>query len=470
MHEIDHPSRRQFLKAGVGGTLATGAMAWTESNTAAATPGAREERIAFSAARLFDGRRVHEDHAVLVAEGKVLDVVPRDKVPEDVTHHYEPECTILPGLIDIHVHFMRWQGPQFLAYGVTTVRDTGNDMEWILERRGEWKAKPWPRIFCLGPIIDGPGPVHNFVSSGARNVSEAVAAVRRATAAGVDGLKFYVRLEPAWLPDMVAAGHEAGCKVSMHCAGGGVLSAARAGVDEFFHLDGILADVWPEHPPGWLNVWGKPGFNATYEQQQRVADSLASYGITATPTLTYWDSQRQIRRSNWRDTAALRYTPSDMIAWQTLPSDPIASDEWRRALEAAQRFTRLLLEREVPVLAGSDVPCGVVPPGLSLWRELALLVESGMTPLDAIRAGTANSADYLGRKELGCLVPGAAGDLVLVKGNPLKQLPARPEIPMTIQGGVLHRPADLLAAVEDSLEDEPWALQFKHQWEQRTGA
>ena len=68
-----------------------------------------------------------------------------------------------------------------------------------------------------------------------------MSAVREITSKNVDGLKFYVGIDPEWLPAMVEEGHGRGYKVSMHCAGGGVLGAARARVDEFFHLDGILA-------------------------------------------------------------------------------------------------------------------------------------------------------------------------------------------------------------------------------------
>jgi imidazolonepropionase-like amidohydrolase len=66
----------------------------------------------------------------------------------------------------------------------------------------------------------------------------------------------------------------------------------------------------------------------------------------------------------------------------------------------------------VPVLAGSDVPCGIIPPGLSLWRELSLLVGAGMSPTRAIRAATVDAASYLGKPEYGRLSPGSVADLV----------------------------------------------------------
>jgi len=465
-------SRREFIRAGSGTALVLSAAALAGASGAPGLP-ERESRdlggdlVAFSGLRLFDGTQSRDDHAVLVRGGHVVEVLPREKVPEGITHYHEPDCTVLPGLIDVHVHFMRYQGPQFLAYGVTTVRDTGNDLQWILARRDESEIKPWPRILCLGPILDGPAPVHGQVCRKCVDEADAVAAVGETAKAGVDGLKFYVGLDPAWIPAMAAAGHAAGRKVSMHCAGGGVLSAARAGVDEFFHYDGILADLYPDRPRAWLNAWGRPDFAETLERQRTVADGIRELNITATPTLAYWDSQRRIREAGWPESEDLRYTPSDMVAWQAVPPDEKLRDEWRRALEAAQRFTGLLLEREVPVLAGSDVPCGIIPPGLSLWRELSLLVGAGMSPERAIRAATVDAATYLDKPELGRLSPGSVADLVFVRGNPLEAISEKPDILMTLHHGALYRPTELLAKEEVGLEDEPWARQFKQHGERQ---
>ena len=423
--------------------------------------------VAFSGARLFDGKRTVVDQAVLVKDGTVSGVVPCDSVPRAVTHYCEQNCTVLPGLIDTHVHFMRWQGPQFLAFGVTTVRDTGNPLRWVLERRGEWQARKWPRILCLGPLLDGPTPVHEVICRCSADLASGLIAVQETAGANVDGLKFYVGLDPEWLPAMVDRGHASGCKVSMHCAGGGVLGAARAGVDEFFHLDGVLADVWPGHPPGWLELWGLAEFGQTLRRQRAVADHICGSGITATPTLAYWDSQWRIRTADSLGPEDLRYTPPAMVDWQTVHPDPAASAQWRRALHAAQRFVGLLLARNVPVLAGSDVPCGLVPPGQSLWRELSLLTEAGMSPSQALRAATSDAAAFFGRPELGSLTPGSAADMVFVKGNPLAAIPSRPEIAMIVRDGVVYRPEDLLAAEQESLADEPWATQFRRHWERR---
>ena len=326
-----------------------------------------ERRFAVAAGRVFTGEDVLADHAVLLEAGTVSAVVPTHELPPGVQVVEEPDATLIPGLIDTHTHFMRWQGPLFLAHGVTTIRDTGNDGQWILAQRDVWSRNPWPRILCVGPVLDGPRPTHPLVSRACADCADAVSAVCETAGLGVDGIKLYVGLHNDWLAPMTDQAHARGLKACMHCQGGGVRAAVKAGVDEFFHLDGVVTEVWSGHPPGWLNLWGAPGFSATWDLQQALADDIGRSGMTATPTLAYWESQRRVREPGFRQDSATCRVPELLVEWQgSAAPNPAHASEWGRALEAAQRFTGLLLERGVRVLAGSDVPCGALPPGLSL--------------------------------------------------------------------------------------------------------
>jgi hypothetical protein len=423
-----------------------------------------ESRCAYVAGRVFDGLRVLTGHAVTVSGGTVTGVVPTGALPPGVPTLTEPGCTLLPGLIDAHTHFLRWQGPQFLAWGVTTIRDTGNALEWILRQREESARRPWPRILCVGPLLDGPSPFHPLVSMGCPDRASAVAAVRTLAAAGVDAIKLYVRLDPGWIADMARESHAAALRVSMHCTGAGAAVAARAGVDEFHHLDGVLDVVWPGHPPGWLDAWGEPGLEATLDKQRELADLVAERGTTATPTLAYWRSQWRGRMSSRATREERRLVPPELVRLQSPGPDAAGAAKWHRALVGAQGFVGLLLERDVRVLAGTDTPCGALAPGLSLWRELSLLVEAGMSPIAALRAATSGAADFLGKRRLGRLREGCAADMVLVRGDPTARLDPSPEVVATIRDGVLHRPADLLApagAGDSDVDGDPWMEQFR---------
>ena len=426
---------------------------------------------AYAADKVFDGDRFYADHAVVVAKDRINALVPVAELSPDTPVDHYPDCTLVPGLIDTHMHFLRLQGPVFLAYGVTTVRDTGNDLPWILQCRAEWRDRPWPRILSLGPLIDGDPPGHALVAHRVSDAESAVAAVRATAAAGVDGIKLYASIAAEWIAPMVEASHAAGLKVSMHCLPHGVLVAGRGGVDEFYHLDGILADIWPDHPPGWLHVWGDPGLAKTWDRQQQVADEIAALDLVSTPTLAYWDSQWRMRleRGPWPEEQA--HMPADLFKWSSAAPDPALGHTWQRALEAAQRFQRLLNERGVVVLAGSDTPCGGILPGQSLWRELVLLTGTGLSPAAALRAATSAAADFLAQPRLGRLAADCAADLAIVRCDLSRALPDRPEVELVVRDGTPHRPADLLRQPDDpTWRSDPWARQFEQHWTRRMQA
>lgn len=427
---------------------------------------------AYTADRIFDGDHVLENCAVLI-EGKVIaDVIPLAELPAAIPVQHYADCTLIPGLIDTHMHFMRWQGPLFLAYGVTAVRDTGNDLAWILQCRDEWPQRDWPRILCLGPLLDGTPPGHALVARAITDTDSAITAVCDTAAAAVDGIKLYASIAAEWIAPMVDTSHASGLKVSMHCLPHGVLAAGRAGVDEFFHLDGILADVWPDHPPGWLHVWGDPDFGKTWDRQQTVADQIAELGLTSTPTLAYWDSQWRIRTLGPHPEER-RYMPADLFTWSAAERDAELGETWRRAWRAALRFQSLLLARQVPTLAGSDTPCGGILPGQSLWRELSLLVAAGLSPVAALRSATAVAADFLEQPDLGRLQKGCTADLVFVRGDLSQQIPERPDLARVVRDGTEYAPTLLLQrakTVEASWRDDPWAQQFAQHFAKRANA
>lgn len=422
-------------------------------------------RWACHADRIFDGETVRHGAAVLIEGDTILDLVPLAEIPRGIPVLSVPGCTILPGLIDTHTHFMRWEGPLYLACGVTAVRDTANPLDWILARREESRREPWPRIFCTGPALDGPTAHWPELSWACADEADARRKVQMLADAGVDGIKLYVRLPGEWIPGMVETAHAAGLPVMQHCSAG-VLAPARAGIDEFFHLDSLLADIWPACPHGgWLEVWGREGFEETLDRQQQVADEIANLELITTPTITVWDWFRRWRCREQPLPEDAPFLPRTLTEWFNIgEAQPQQEAVWARAIERALQFLGLLIERGAPILPGTDVPWTNHLPGHQLWRELAYLNAAGMSPLAALRAATAGAARALRADRLGRLAPGHLADLVIVNGNPTQRIPERPAVTHVIKGGRVYEPSELLSlagTATGDIETEPLGQAFK---------
>ena len=418
---------------------------------------ARLTRTAYLADRLFDGEAVRARTAVLTQGGAVLGTCDADRLPAGARVLRFPGCTLLPGLVDAHVHYMAWQGPFFLAHGITVVRDVGNDRAWILEAREKAKRSPWPRLVCTGPLVEGPRAVWSFGRS-SPDVEACLALCDELIDAGVDALKLYASIPEPWVPALVERVHAAGRKVLMHCLTTPALAAAEAGIDEFFHLDGLLASLWPERPPGWLDLWGHPGFASTLPAQRRVADRLAALGVAATPTLAYWDSRcADVRGTYGSDRPPV---PDGVRAWQeeAFPSRTGTDETWARGRDAAMRFVGTLHERGVPLGAGTDAPFEGMMPGMSLWRELALLADSGLGAAGALRSATSVAANLLDLPDTGRLRPGSRADLVVARGDPTASIPRDPDIRLVVRDGIEYAPEQLrleCAAADSRPEADP---------------
>jgi len=419
---------------------------------------------AYSADRLFDGERFCSNQAVIIEGDRIAAVVPTEAVPADVPVVEVPGGTILPGLIDTHVHFGRWQGPLYLAYGVTTVRDVGNYPDWILARRAEADHHPWPRIICVGPVLDGPEPSWDFCRA-CPDASTALQAVAETVALGVEGIKLYTGMRSDWLPAVVAETRRLKRPVMMHPFD--AMGAIQAGVEELFHLDGMLDSVWPERPPGWLEVWGRETFPRDSANMMHTANRIAASGVIITPTLAYWDFAWRIRSAATLPSESEHVPAQQLAILRALPGHgiaPQAASMWGCALRNAKHFLSLLIERDVPILTGTDEPFGVFPPGRSLWREMELLCECGMKPAAVLRAATSTASDRLGLKLHGRLKSGCAADLVLLEGDPASDGFSTPRIAAVVRAGQLHRPAELIRTVSayaTELDGEPLSGAFR---------
>ena len=203
-------------------------------------------------ATLIDGRGgAPVDDAVVVIRGDRIAAVGDRRTVE-----IDPDATVvrldgqfvLPGLIDVHVHYFEWMGDLFLVHGVTTVKDVGNDLEWIASTRDQIEAGAarGPRIYFTGNGLDTPPPRRDHFI-GLENADMARRTVRFLHEGGATAIKIRETMTPELLRPVTEEAHRLGLKVTGHLRSMGAADAAEAGIDGLEHASGLVQstlDPW----------------------------------------------------------------------------------------------------------------------------------------------------------------------------------------------------------------------------------
>ena len=369
---------------------------------------------------------------------------------------------LIPGLWDMHVHFLyepkltEEMADLFLQYGVTSVRDTGGNLAQLvaLRERLNQRQKPSPRVYFSGPLLDGKFPVYDG-SDPARPAlgvdvatqNSAQARVKALKDAGADLIKIYELVQPDVYEALVAAARSHNLPIASHVPL--MLTADQAGplADSMEHLRNIeLAcannwqDLLAQRRTTITEFTEGLGYNlrsglhsaqrlpaiAAYDESRcnDVLDSLQNTTQVPTLRLNTVFQQQPWQRDDWPQ--ALAGLPADVAAqWQNqinLLSNSQIDPDHRFAQWSLFLISRLL-ERNVPIAAGTDTPIGLGVPGYSLHTELELLVAGGMTNQQALHAATIAPTQFFSNAdEIGRIEPGMAADLVLLNANPLQDI------------------------------------------------
>lgn len=400
--------------------------------------------LVITGARLVDPAR---EGVTIVIEGDRITAVGGDgqvTVPPAAQVVEGKGKTVLPGLIDTHVHFRDYVPELFLAHGVTTVRDAGNPPEWILplkqkQASGEMRG---PRMFAVGNILDAPPALRgHHIAVGTPEAARAAA--RRLLAMGVDGIKVYDKITPELLRPIAEEAHAANRRVIGHI-NFSAREAALAGIDALEHASGvaiaIAADPAPARDPQNRGVFGWRYRDPA--NVERLIRLLVERRVAVVPALASWGRGSALRPEFQAEAAKvianpeLAYLPDDAKSRVKNYSGPQWSQAERRAYEADYRALKEFLNRFSraggTIVAGTD---GGVLAGLSVHHEMRLLVEIGLQPLQAIKAATADAAELIQAGDLGSIAPGKIADVIVVDGNPLQSIDDTKKIALVIQRG-----------------------------------
>jgi len=371
-----------------------------------------------------------KDSVVLVRDGRIEAAGPRELVtiPPAAARVDVGGKTILPGLWDMHTHFtqVEW-APVYLAAGVTTVRDMGNETNFIVPVRDSIVSKRalGPHLLLAG-LVDAGGP-NAFGTVYAATPDESREVVRQYHDRGFQQIKIYSLVAPPIVASLSSEAHRLGMGVTGHLPNGMTIEqAVAAGMDGIAHLA----------------IRGE----AESEEVQRTIAFMRDHGTVMDPT------------QSWNELlghAADSEISSFQPGFPKIPSplqrvfasagvQGIDAATARTRLERGLRIVRALHEAGVPVVAGTDE--GI--PGHSLHREIELYVEAGFSPLDALKAATIVPARVMKLdRELGTIEPGKRADLIVLDENPLEAIRNVRTVRLTIVDGKLYETAALWKSV-----------------------
>jgi imidazolonepropionase-like amidohydrolase len=370
--------------------------------------------VAIVGATLIDGRGGPPvmDSAIIIRGERIETVGARAsiKIPAGAQVVDARNLTVLPGLIDSHFH-IDGDDPLpalYLSHGITSLRDPGQWTEaYDVARKA---AAPVPRLFLCGPHLDSPPAAYPLDSYIVRDADETRLAVNRFVDEGASAIKVYFRLPLGLIKVAIETAHARGVPVMGHLEIVDARDAIAAGIDGIEHAtsfgtallplreaekyrQAVLADNNARRE-GRYQVWNSIDLNTA--QAKSLFKLIVDRGVVVSPTLAVFERQ---------------------------PGDKDTTQVHVHAFKQMEAFVGLAKKAGAKVVVGSHSDVPHAKRGWAYQRELELLVESGLTPMEAIVAGTMENARYFRiENRLGSIEAGKLADLVMVEGNPLKDI------------------------------------------------
>lgn len=410
--------------------------------------------------RWFDARAavLRGPSDVYLFDGRISAVTPPGAVTAKPDQRISGQGrTLLPGLWDMHVHIGAADGPQQLAAGVTAVRDMGaqNEELWRLKQRIDNGQLVGPHIVAAG-LIEGRSRYSLNGGVVAENLDAALAAVETYAARGYRQIKLYNSVRPEWVRPLAARAHARGMTVAGHVpAFMRAEQAVLAGYDELTHINQLMLNffVKPEQDTRTLLRFTLVGDEARRVDAQGVAAQrfialLRERGTVVDPTLATFEAMFT-QRDGEPNPALLPVAEHLPVLWRRslyaseMSPTPEQLGRWRASYAAMLRFVGALHRAGVPLVAGTDGA-----PGFLLQRELALYVKAGIAPREVLRIATWHAARVAGESNLrGSIQRGYRAELVLVEGDPMRDIEELRRISLVIQGRHAYAPAQLHEAL-----------------------
>ena len=422
---------------------------------------------------------LQEDEIVYIGKTRLKEVAfQEDDTVIDATGKF-----IIPGLWDAHVHLtfipeLDYQTAYklFLKNGITSIRDTGAVIEKLRPAIEFAEDNPLkaPRLFYSGPLIDGMPRVYKGSEPGFPELSVGVSKdtdknllVDNLIQEGVSFLKTYEMLTPEDFKELQEIAEQRNLRVTSHIPlSMDLIDAVDAGLDGMQHIRNLelacaeeAGDMLTKRKQLLENEDLLPGsslrskihglqrpkalMNINKQRCNEVIKYLASNNVYQTPTLTIntVGSKRFFANKEWQET--YNFLPKEVKKEWLQDSNNLAEQPINESYKNYEKWSfnivNLFSKHKVKIIAGTDTPIGFLTPGYSLHKELQLLVEAGLTPINALKAATITPAEFFNlENEIGTIRKGKRADLVVLNSDPLLNIRNTTDIHKVISKGQIY--------------------------------
>jgi imidazolonepropionase-like amidohydrolase len=446
----------------------------------------RAAKIVLTHVRIIDGTGAPavEDQNVIIEGGKIAGVEKGSDVAATAAatvldlHGY----TVIPGLVGMHNHLfyiarpnldsrrhfdnpvlvpqMTFSAPRlYLAAGVTTMRTTGSIETYAdlnLKRDIDAGKLPGPHIDVTGPYLEG-SQSYFIQMPHFTNAADARQTVEYWAERGVTSFKAYMNITRAELKAGIDAAHKRGLKVTGHLCSVTYKEAAELGIDDLEHGFFVNTQLDSDKKPDVCSASAGEETLARMEpdgpEAKDLIATLIRHHVAITSTLPVFEGDAGGGRPPVRQQVLDAMTPQAREDFFLLRQRPTSAPPpkfnpallWKHDLALERAFASaggLLLSGPDPTGRGD------VLPGFGDQRGIELLVEAGFSPAEAIRIATLNGASYMGReKEIGSVAIGKNADLMVIKGDPSKQISDIENVEIVFKDGVGYDSQKLLNSV-----------------------
>lgn len=413
---------------------------------------ARKGALVLLGATLIDGtgKPPLVDSAIVIEGDRIVATGTRSQVeiPAGATVVEAGGKYVLPGLWDMHSHLYQAElGPAYLAAGITTARDVGNEFEFVTALRDAARQGKGllPRILLAG-YINGKNDKHEFDVQ-VDTPAEARAAVRRYKDAGFEQIKIRDRVKPGILRVITTEAHRLGMTVTGHVPENmNALQAVEAGQDQINHINFVLP-LFVREGAVAQQEGGPPPIDLESAKARKVLRFFKERGTVFDPTIA--TIELMIRPKNLAietfEPGVSKVAPAlvRQLNRKGLPAE--AAPQVLEEMQQMLAVTGALHRAGIPIVAGTDVSV----PGYSLYRELELYVKAGLTPMEAIQSATLTPARVMKLDgELGTVEVNKRADMIVLDANPLENISNIRRVNTVVAHGRLYKSALLWQSVD----------------------